>query len=344
MSGPLDLAAIISRLRAAGCVFAEDEAALLLSEETDAAALEHMVLRRELGDPLEIILGWAEFRGLRIAVDRGVFVPRRRTEFLVDVAVAALRRTTPHPGALRPGAVRPATLHPGAVVLDLCCGSGAVAAAIEAEVGNVVGAEDGADVNDVDGAEVDGVEVDVEDGADVATGPEIQADHVLAPEAALALEAEPTSQAGRALRVWAADVDPAAVRCARRNIRGTVIESDLFARMPPPLRGRIDLIVANAPYVPTDDIGMMPPEARLHEPMIALDGGADGVDLQRRVISEAVPWLRPSGILVIETGRRQVPLTVAAFAKETWTTRVVTSDDLDATVVIGELVAHAGAS
>ena len=80
-------AALVARLRAAGCVFAEDEARLLLSAAQDPAALDDMVDRRVAGVPLEYVLGWAEFCGLRIAVDEAVFVPRQRTEFLVRAEV-----------------------------------------------------------------------------------------------------------------------------------------------------------------------------------------------------------------------------------------------------------------
>src|SRR6266568_4538291 len=82
---------IVSRLRAAGCVFAEDEARLLVSAARTPGDLAAMVDRRAAGQPLEHVLGWAEFCGLRIAVDPGVFVPRRRTEFLVHQAAALVR-------------------------------------------------------------------------------------------------------------------------------------------------------------------------------------------------------------------------------------------------------------
>ena len=95
----------------AGCVFAEDEARLLISAATPAD-LTSMVERRAAGEPIEHVLGWAEFCGMRIVVDPGVFVPRRRTEFLVAHAIAVTR--------------------PRAVVLDMCCGSGAIGAAIAA--------------------------------------------------------------------------------------------------------------------------------------------------------------------------------------------------------------------
>ncbi|MET9973376.1 putative protein N(5)-glutamine methyltransferase, partial [Streptomyces sp. NPDC006356] len=85
---PLTPDAVVSALRAAGCVFAEDEARLILAAADTPDELAAMVDRRVTGLPLELVLGWAEFRGLRIAVEPGVFVPRRRTEFLVEQALA----------------------------------------------------------------------------------------------------------------------------------------------------------------------------------------------------------------------------------------------------------------
>src|SRR6266571_4244443 len=111
---PLPESAVVARLRAAGCVFAEDEARLLLAAARTPADLAAMVDRRAAGQPLEHVLGWAEFCGLRIAVDPGVFVPRRRTEFLVRHA-AALARQAASPAGQAPG--RPRTF-----VVDLCCG------------------------------------------------------------------------------------------------------------------------------------------------------------------------------------------------------------------------------
>ena len=92
-SVPPDVTAVVGRLRAAGCVFAEDEAALLAAEADSPAALEDMVGRRVAGLPLEQIVGWAEFCGRRILLEPGVFVPRRRTELVVRVAAAAVDST-----------------------------------------------------------------------------------------------------------------------------------------------------------------------------------------------------------------------------------------------------------
>jgi release factor glutamine methyltransferase len=253
---PTPVSDIIARLRAAGCVFAEDEARLLLDTARTPAELTDMVERRVAGLPLEHVLGWAAFAGRRVAVDPGVFVPRRRTELLAREAAARAR--------------------PGAVVVDLCCGSAAVGVAVAAIVPGI--------------------------------------------------------------ELHAADVDPAAVRCARRNVSavgGQVYEGDLDAPLPASLRGGVDVLVANAPYVPTGAVGLMPPEARLHEPLVALDGGADGLDIQRRVAAAAPRWLAPGGHLLIETSERQAPHTAAAIGAAGLTARVVHDAELDATVVIG---------
>jgi release factor glutamine methyltransferase len=250
----MDTDALVTRLRAAGCVFAEDEAALLLAAGGDVDAL---VERRVAGEPLEQVLGWAEFCGLRFAVEPGVFVPRQRSRLLV-----------------REAAGRAA---PGAVVLDLCCGTGAVGAAVAAAVPGV--------------------------------------------------------------ELHAADVDPAAVRCARRNVPGQVYEGDLYDALPAALRGRVDVLVCNAPYVPTGAIALMPPEARDHERRAALDGGADGVAVQRRVAAGAPGWLAPGGWLLVETSDRQAQVTRAAFTAAGLRAEVVADEELAGTVVLGRLPA-----
>jgi release factor glutamine methyltransferase len=248
------LSGVVDRLRVAGCVFAEDEAGLLVAASGSPEELAELVDRRVAGLPLEQVLGWAEFCGLRIAIDPGVFVPRRRTEFLVAEA-AALTRS-------------------GTVVVDLCCGSGAISAALAAAVPGI--------------------------------------------------------------EVHAADVDPAAVSCARRNLpAGQVHEGDLFDALPPVLRNRVAVLVANVPYVPTDAIALMPPEAREHEPRVALDGGDDGLDVARRVIAAAPGWLAPGGSLLFETGEQQASAAVAAVRAGGLAARVASDDELGATVVVG---------
>lgn len=139
-----------------------------------------------------------------------------------------------------------------------------------------------------------------------------------------------------ASEVHASDVDPAALACARRNVpHGTLHRSDLYDALPDALRGRVDVLAANAPYVPTDRIALMPPEARDHEPTAALDGGPDGVGLHRRIAAGAPEWLAPGGVLVVETSPAQAPLTAAAMRDAGLSTRVETDDDLGGCVVAG---------
>ncbi|MEU5275558.1 putative protein N(5)-glutamine methyltransferase [Streptomyces asoensis] len=243
-------------LRAAGCVFAEDEAELILATARTPQEVADMARRRAAGLPLEHVVGWAGFHGLRVVVEPGVFVPRRRTEFLVDQALAAV----PH----------------ASVVVDLCCGSGAVGAALAAALGPV--------------------------------------------------------------ELHAADIDEAAVRCARRNVAeygGHAYAGDLFAALPDRLRGRVDLLAANVPYVPSDEVPLLPSEARDHEPLTALDGGGDGLDVLRRVVAEAPRWLALGGCLLVETSERQAPAAVEAFTRGGLEVRLAYDEELHAHVVVG---------
>jgi release factor glutamine methyltransferase len=251
---PNAVSELATRLRQAGCVFAEEEAELLLDAATDADELAAMVARRSTGVPLEQVVGWAEFCGLRILLDPGVFVPRRRTEALVREAIALAPR-------------RP-------VVVDLCCGSGAVGAALSAQL--------------------------------------VAAD------------------------LYAVDLDPAAVRCARRNLApDKVLQGDLFEPLPTALRGRLDLLVVNAPYVPAGELHLMPAEARVHEPRIALDGGADGLDVHRRVAAQAARWLAPGGHLLTETSPRQSEAAAELFTEAGLHARVRPCAEMEVTVVVG---------
>ncbi len=116
-----------------------------------------------------------------------------------------------------------------------------------------------------------------------------------------------------------------------------MFQGDLNDPLPTGLLGRVDVLAVNAPYVPTDAIALMPPEARLFESRVALDGGADGLDIQRRVAAQAPRWLAPGGHLLIETSERQAPRTAEAVAGARLHPGIARDDEMDATVVTGQL-------
>ena len=216
LAGLLGVGRVTVRLDPAGAV-----PELLAERYGDA------VRRRARREPLQRILGWEEFRGLRVRLTDAVLVPRPETEALVEWALALL----PARGGRRLRAV------------DLGTGSGCIACALAAER-----------------PDLDVVAIDVSPAA-----------AAVARENAIAL-----GLAAR-IRVVAADL--------LDGVR------DLGA----------DLIVSNPPYLPTGLVPELPPEVRTHEPVVALDGGADGLALIRRIAAIAHRALRASGVPVVET-------------------------------------------
>lgn len=248
---------LVQRLRAAGSVFAEEEAALLLAAaaeaDTDADDLESLLQQRLDGLPLEQVLGRVDVAGVRVRLRPGVFVPRQRTALLVDLAVAAAP--------------------PGGTVVDLCCGSGALLAAVLHRRPDVTG--------------------------------------------------------------HAADLDPVAVACALDNLPApaSVHQGDLYDALPTPLRGCVDVLVVNAPYVPSAEVAHLPPEARDHEPRRALDGGTDGLDVHRRVARDALGWLAPGATLLIEVAPAQLDEALAVLRCAGLAPEAVTDDERGALAV-----------
>jgi len=261
---------VVERLRAGGCVFAEAESELLLEGAGDRAELDAMIVSRVAGTPLELVLGWADFGRVRVAVEPGVFVPRLRTRFLAYLASGFLASDN--------------------VIVDLCCGAGPIGAYL--------------------------LEVIREGG-------------------------------GSTLELHAADVEEVAVRCARKNLataieagHASVYQGDLDAPLPTRLAGQVSILTANVPYVPSAEIQLLPSEARDYEPLSALDGGADGLDMLRRVAQAAPRWLRPDGRLLIEISDRQQEAAVAAFRAAGLEPSVHESDEYDSTVLIGRARAN----
>jgi release factor glutamine methyltransferase len=188
--------------------------------------------RRLRGEPLAWVTGSVRFCGLRVHIEAGVFVPRPHTQALARRAVALL----PADG----------------IAVDLCTGSGAVAAVV--------------------------------------------------------------SSAHPHATVVATDVDPAAVACARRNgVRALV--GDLDEPLSPAMRGRVDVMTAVVPYVPTAEMVFLPRDVLAHEPRRALDGGRRGTTVLIRAAEAAAGWLRPGGSVLLELGGDQADEVATALVR-----------------------------
>lgn len=214
----------------------------------------HAVSRRARREPLQRILGWEEFRGVRVRLTDAVLVPRPETETLVEWALALL----PPPGARR------------LLAIDLGTGSGCIACALASE----------------------------------------------RPD----------------LDVIAVDVSPAAAAVARDNAQALGLAARVGVVAADLLDGvrdlGADLIVSNPPYLPSALVPELAPEVRIHEPRLALDGGADGLALIRRIATTARRYLRPSGALAVETAGGDQTEAAAALLRAAGWDRVAVRADL----------------
>lgn len=195
--------------------------------ESERAPLRDLVKRRGAREPLQHVLGTAEFHGRTFACDKRALVPRPETEQLVELALEIL-----HP-------------HSSPDLLDIGTGSGVIAITL-----------------------------------------------------ALELPSAP---------IHATDLSPDALALAKENAaRHALTDRIVFhqANLLPPDNTEFDLIIANLPYIPADEIAALSPEVR-HDPVSALDGGPDGLDLIRRLIDTAPDRLAPGGALLLEIGAGQ---------------------------------------
>jgi release factor glutamine methyltransferase len=214
---------VVRALAEAGCVDPRSEAdALLQASGEGVGPTEELIGRRLRGEPLAWITGSVRFCGVRVRVDPGVFVPRPHTQALARRAISLLPET--------------------GIAVDLCTGSGAIAAVVRS--------------------------------------------------------AHPRAD------VVATDVDPAAVACARRNGVPALV-GDLDEPLVPRLRGRVDVMTAVVPYVPTEELHLLPRDVLANEPRRALDGGRRGTTVLRRAAEAAARWLRPGGSVLLELGGDQ---------------------------------------
>lgn len=239
--------------------------AVLGREVPDDAArdFEALVARRAAREPLQHLTGVAAFRHLELAVGPGVFVPRPETEEVAQVAIDEAAKV----GTDRHGA--------GAVVVDLCTGSGAIALAVATEV---------------PGARVHAVELD----KDAHAWAERNVDALSAAAAGVEVGATPEGE------------EPPAriVRLVKGDARTALYGID----------GMADVVVSNPPYVPSDAVPV-DPEVAEHDPAVALYGlGPDGLEVPRGITDAAARLLRPGGLYVMEHAEVQAEAARAMVA------------------------------
>lgn len=223
---------VVRALAAAGSVAPAEEAEeLLRATGAGVGILDELVARRQRGEPLAWITGSIDFCGIRVRVDRGVYVPRAHTEALARRAASLLSVD--------------------GIAVDLCTGSGAVAAVMRS--------------------------------------------------------ARPDAT------VLATDCDRVAIACARSN-GVTAFLGDLDEPLPSSLEGRVDVMTAVVPYVPTEELHLLPRDVVAYEPRHALDGGPRGTAPLERVAELSVRWLRPGGRVLLELGGDQARALATAMS------------------------------
>lgn len=134
--------------------------------------------------------------------------------------------------------------------------------------------------------------------------------------------------------VYASEISEYALKVAQRNaLRNGVAEKikflkgDLFQPfVEQGLYSVFDLVVSNPPYVKTEDIAMLPDEIRRYEPLVALDGGPDGLLFYRRIAAESGRFLKEGGLVMMELGDGQAPYVEATLREYRWTAREIIRD------------------
>ena len=267
----------------------------LSREELDT--LHEWVARRAAGEPLQYITGEVAFRYVTLKVARGVLIPRPETEVLVSEGIAALRAVQKRQDAAAWDAFV-AEAAERARAVEAARAEGVDAGHRDADDAGRWDAVDAADA----AAAVDGMLLNVERFEPPAFEPLVV--DVCTGSGCIACSVASELPGAK---VIATDIAPEAVQLARENARalgvderGKVLACDLGAGVPDRFEGRIDLVISNPPYVPSGIMGEIPSEVRDFEPALALDGGADGLDVFRRLVPFAVRFLRPGGTLAVE--------------------------------------------
>lgn len=253
-------------------VFGKDRTWLFLNGRSQAGEAEcskalEFAARRAGNEPIQYILGHADFMGLDIKVGPGVLIPRPETETLCQLASEELQKVSK--------AVKPLK------ILDLCTGSGCIAAYMQQSF------PDG----EVYAADISGEALSI---------------------AKQNLPASVKLLQGDLFDALKRLVDTGA--CRETEARENMAKSPEAAKAHEPGCGslKFDLIISNPPYIPSPVVDSLEAEVKDHEPRLALDGGQEGMELNRRIISEAPDWLKPGGLLFMEVDETQRQLLLDA--------------------------------
>lgn len=293
--------------------------------DEERSTMREWVARRGAGEPLQLICGTAPFRHMVLEVAPGVLIPRPETEVLVSEVLALF----PPPKQISAHAFEDLSVISRQVegVADSASeipvveiGSISEEVSSEVSVGGIDSASERSetftlkDATQSSQSQIDGVEQDDETIA-AGTAPEVDSDskpesiHVIdlctgSGCIACALATEHPN-----MEVLALDIAPEALALAQCNVeaqgvadRVSVRESDLLGAVmaDPSNKGSFDVIVSNPPYIPSQVVDTLDAEVNDYEPRLALDGGADGLDLFRRFIGDAYELLKPGGVLAVE--------------------------------------------
>lgn len=293
--------------------------------DEERSTMRTWVARRGAGEPLQLICGTAPFRHMVLEVAPGVLIPRPETEVLVSEVLALF----PAPKQISAHAFEDLSAVSGQVesvedsaseipVVEI--GSISEETLSEVSAGGIVSVSERPETFALkDAAQGSQSKIDAvgQDDEMIAAGtasemkpdPKSESIHVIdlctgSGCIACALATEHPN-----MEVLALDIAPDALALAQRNVKAqgvadrvSVRESDLLAAatVDPENKGSFDAIVSNPPYIPSRVVDTLDAEVNDYEPRLALDGGADGLDLFRRFIGDAHELLKPNGVLAVE--------------------------------------------
>ena len=289
---------------------------------TERDWLRQAVARRGAGEPLQYITGDTAFRHITVKVRPGVLIPRPETEVLVSEVLAEL------PAPKRRVALD-STIDAweGDALIEAARAEAAQQEAASAPPMSPAPASDGMLPEEQDEPQAPPAvfesfgsraadEPEPDDAQPAAATVTAPAPAPAASDAALLVAdigcgsgciACSLAQEHGDVRVIATDISDEALALARENVRSLgldavvrVIRSDLAASIPERYQGRLDAVVSNPPYIPTAVMESLSPEVAAFEPALALDGGADGLDVFRRLVPQALCFLKPGGVFACE--------------------------------------------